>query len=195
MAGDRIGVLVGDVSGKGLEAAVLTSIIKDTIRAYAHETPSPADAIAKANTTLGEAAQLPDFASVFFAVIEARSGVMTYCNAGHPPAALMAEVGSVTLLESNSAVIGAFPDLTYVDTAIVLGVEECVLLYTDGVTEARNAEGGFFGEEGLLDVLVAGHPHDVAQLPSAVFQAVLSFTDGRLTDDIALLAFRRSPIA
>jgi serine phosphatase RsbU (regulator of sigma subunit) len=195
MAGGRVGILVGDVSGKGLQAAVLTSIIKDTIRAYAHETPSPADAIAKANIALGEAAKLPDFASVFFAVIDTREGQMTYCNAGHPPAAVVGAGIPVRLLEGNSAVIGAFPDLTYSDTTIHLGARECVLLYTDGVTEARNSEGRFFAEEGLLETLEKMETIDVSTLPGVVFDAVLSFTGGHLSDDTALLAFCLAPKA
>ena len=190
MAGKRVGILVGDVSGKGLEAAVLTSIIKDTIRAYAHENPSPADVIAKANIALGAAAKLPDFASVFFAVIETDTGKMSYCNAGHPPAAVVAHGAPVRLLEGTSAVIGAFPDLVYTDNTISLGADECVLLYTDGVTEARDSEGAFFGEEGLLSALASLQSTDVSALPETVFDAVLGFTDGRLTDDTALLAFR-----
>ena len=98
------------------------------------------------------------------------------------------------LLESNSAVIGAFPDLTYDDVTIVLGDDERVLLYTDGVTEARDAAGAFFGEEGMLGALATAASRDVAQLPDAVFEAVLAFTGGRLTDDVALLAFKLSPL-
>ena len=190
MSEERVGVIVGDVSGKGLEAAVLTSIIKDTIRAYAHEVLSPAAVIAKANTVLGAAAKLPDFASVFFAVLDVNSGLMTYCNAGHPPAAVIAADGRVRLLEGSSPVIGAFPDLAYDDCTLQICRGETVLLYTDGVTEARNAGGVFFGEDGLLATLRSTGGPDVANLPAALFETVLAFAGNRLTDDIALLAFR-----
>jgi phosphoserine phosphatase RsbU/P len=192
MEGGRTGVLIGDVSGKGLEAAVLTSIIKDTIRAYAHETTSPAAAIARANVALGEAAKLPDFASVFYAVIDGSLNQMSYCNAGHPPAAVVAPDCTVRLLEGTSPIIGAFPDLAYEDRSVPLDPSETVLLYTDGVTEARNRSGAFFGESGLLSSLTTACDADISKLPEEVFLAVMAFTDGRLTDDIALLAFRHT---
>jgi PAS domain S-box-containing protein len=192
MIAGRAGVLVGDVSGKGLKAAVLTSIIKDTIKAYAHATPSPAAAMARANVALGEAAEPPVFASVFSAVVDGRQHSLTYCNAGHPPAAVLAPDGSVRLLEGASPVIGAFPDVTYADRTVPLALDETVLLYTDGVTEARNPRGTFFEEEGLLAALKTADAADVAGLPAAVFDAVMTFTEGRQTDDIALLAFRHT---
>ncbi len=190
MAGGRVGVLIGDVSGKGLEAAVLTSIIKDTIRAYAHETMSPAAAIARANIALGEAAKLPDFASVFYAVVDGAHNELIYCNAGHPPAAVIAPDCSVRLLEGTSPIIGAFRDLAYEDRVVALPAEETVLLYTDGVTEARDPNGNFFAEEKLLASLTTACDADISLLPKEVFGAVMEFTEGRLTDDIALLAFR-----
>ena len=190
MGEGRIGVLVGDVSGKGLQAAVLTSVIKDTIRAYAHETLSPAAAIAKANVALGEAAKQPDFATVFYAVVDPSRRTVTYCSAGHPPAAVVDPEGSVRLLEGSSPLIGAFPDLSFEDCSADLGPEDVVLLYTDGVTEARDASGAFFGEEGLVCALSAAHGCGVSALPAHVFDAVMAFSAGRLTDDVALLAFQ-----
>ena len=191
MIAGRAGVLVGDVSGKGLTAAVLTSIIKDTIKAYAHDTSSPAAAIAHANVALGQAAKLPLFASVFYAVVDRSSDTLTYCSAGHPPALVLGANGAVRPLEGSSPIIGAFPETTFTDCSVRLACDETVLLYTDGVTEARNARGEFFEEERLLATLRSADAADVAGLPAAVFDAVMSFTGGRQTDDIALLAFRR----
>jgi PAS domain S-box-containing protein len=192
MIGGRAGVLVGDVSGKGLKAAVLTSIIKDTIKAYAHDTPSPAAAMTRANIALSEATKPPLFASVFYAVVDGARNLLTYCNAGHPPAAVLASDGSVRLLEGASPIIGAFPEVTYADHSVHLAPDETVLLYTDGVTEARDPKGVFFEKEGLLAALRSADAADVAGLPAAVFDAVMTFSEGRQTDDIALLAFRHS---
>jgi PAS domain S-box-containing protein len=190
LAYGRVGVVIGDVSGKGLEAAVLTSVIKDTIRALAHDMPSPADVMARANIALGRAAKLPEFASVFFAVIETRTASMTYCCAGHPPAALITAEGDVHLLGCNSAVIGAFEDLEYVEESTPLAPGERIFLYTDGVTEARAAADGFFGEERLVATLRQAAGSGLSEIPSTVYSAVMDFTDGRLSDDIALLAFQ-----
>ena len=99
---------------------------------------------------------------------------------------------SVRLLEGTSPIIGAFPDLTYEDRRVPLDPTETVLLYTDGVTEARDRSGAFFGESGLLSSLTSACDADISKLPDEVFDAVMAFTDGRLTDDIALLAFRHT---
>lgn len=193
LSDDRVGIIVGDVSGKGLEAAVLTSIIKDTIRAYAHDAVSPAAVIAKANVVLGGASKAPAFASVFFAVVDTVTGSMTHCCAGHPPAVVLGTDGEVRLLETGSPVIGALPELMYHDAETTLQPGESVLLYTDGVTEARDPQGAFFGEERLLEAVHQAVGGDVEGITTAVFDAVLEFARKRLTDDIALLAFRLAP--
>ena len=190
LAKGRVGVTIGDVSGKGLEAAVLTSVIKDTVRALAHDIPSPAEVMARANVTLCRAARLPEFASLFFAVIDTRTASMTYCCAGHPPAAVMTAEGGVQLLDCASPVIGAVEDLTYEENVTMLAPGETVFLYTDGVTEARKEDGTFFGEELLIKELWLSSDSDISEVPMRVFNAVMEFTGGRLTDDIALLAFK-----
>jgi len=192
MTGGRAGVLMGDVSGKGLEAAVVTSIIKDTIKAYAHDTRSPAAAVKRANAALGEAVGPPTFASLFYAVVDGARGVLTYCNAGHPPPVVRAADGSLRLLEGTSPVIGAFPGSAFAQRTVRLAGDETVLLYTDGVTEARDPAGTFFDEPRLHAAVQAAGAAGVAGLPAAIFAAVMAFSEGRLTDDIALLAFRHA---
>ena len=123
-------------------------------------------------------------------VVDGSQNSLTYCSAGHPPAALLGADGSVRLLEGRSPIIGAFPDVIYADHTVRFAPDETVLLYTDGVTEARSAEGVFFAEEGLLATLGSIDAADIAGLPTTVFDAVMTFSDGRLSDDIALLAFR-----
>jgi phosphoserine phosphatase RsbU/P len=190
LAHSRVGVVVGDVSGKGLEAAVLTSVIKDTVRAYAHETASPAEVISRANLALGLAGRQPDFATVFFGILDVRAHELVYCSAGHPPAAVVGADGVVRFLECTSPVIGAFADLPFTDAKVALTEHDTVFAYTDGATEARARDGEFFGEDRLGAALAATAGREVASYPAAVFDAVMAFCDGRLTDDIALVAFR-----
>ena len=113
MSGGRSAVLIGDVSGKGLDAAVVTSFVKNTVRAFAHGDNSPAVIVAKTNDVLATAARLPDFASVVFMVVEVETRRVTYCSAGHPPAIVLRADGSVERLECGSPVIGAFIGLDY----------------------------------------------------------------------------------
>ena len=190
MSGGRSAVLMGDVSGKGLDAAVVTSFVKNTVRAFAHGDNSPAVIVAKTNDVLATAARLPDFASIVFMVVEVETRRVTYCSAGHPPAIVLRADGSVERLECGSPVIGAFIGLDYSEDTFELAEGDTVVLYTDGVTEARSADGGFFGEERLLGVLRDAAGADAAKVPALLNDAVMSFTGGRLSDDIAILAFR-----
>ncbi|NTW28569.1 MAG: SpoIIE family protein phosphatase [Coriobacteriia bacterium] len=190
LARGRVGLVIGDVSGKGLEAAILTSVIKDTIRAYAHETSSPAVVMKRVNHALGRAARLPEFASAFFAVINTRDGEMTYCSAGHPPAVVLGKDGSARLLPGASPIIGVSDDMEYKDQRLVLGRDETVVLYTDGVTESRDGDGRFFGEDGLIFSLEAAVSSGANELPSVLMDDVTRFADGRLSDDIAIVSLR-----
>ncbi len=188
----RVGVLIGDVSGKGLEAAMVTSLVKDTVRAYAHEHPSPAEVMARANVVLNAASRLPAFASAILAVVTTETGDVTYCCAGHPPAVIIRADGTLELTDSESPVIGAFDHMTYADQSLALRPGDVLFLYTDGVTEARSAE-GFFGDERLLKALGSLAGKDVEAIPGGVLAEVERFAEGRLSDDIALLAITLEP--
>lgn len=190
MGGDRIGMLLGDVSGKGLDAAVLTTLVKHTIRAFGHEERSPAEVVARTNRVLSAAAKLPDFASVILLSIDVPTGEVRYCCAGHPPAIVRRADGTLEQWSCGSPVIGAFPELEFTEDAVRIEPGDVVMLYTDGVTEARRPGGEFFGEARLLDFMHRTRELDVTALPDALYGEVMEFSGGRLADDVALLAFR-----
>lgn len=192
MPGGRIGVLVGDVSGKGLDAAVLTTFVKHTIRAFAHTDPTPAGILRRANEILLAAARVPEFATVLLLTLDPDSGEVDYCSAGHPPAIVRRADGTLHRQECGSPVIGALPGLEYVQDGFILDAGDTVVLYTDGVTEARCANGEFFGDERLMAALEQSAYVDAAELPDEIHRSVMAFTTGRLSDDIAIVAFRRS---
>ncbi len=186
-----LGVTVGDMSGKGLDAAVMTSLVKHTVRAHAVEKgKTPADIVALASRVLYMQSHLEHFATVFFAILDRRDGRLVYCNAGHPAPAILRAGREITELPSNSPLIGAFPDLPYANSETYLETEDVLLLYTDGLVEARRGE-VMFGESRLADVLERCHGLEPEQLVETVAGAVDEFAGGRLTDDLALLAVRR----
>lgn len=186
----RVVILDGDVSGKGLDAAVLTTFIKHTIRAFAHAESSPSAIVARTNQVLCTAARLPDFASVVVLVVDPRTGDVTYCSAGHPPTLVVDGDGRVRPQECGSPVIGALPDLDFTEAHFTLGDNDTVVLYTDGVTEARDPEGGFFGDGRLQEVVGSCSLDDVTTVPERIYDRVMEYTGGRLSDDIAIVAFR-----
>lgn len=185
-----VGVLIGDVAGKGLEAAVLTSLLKNTVRAHATTLGAmPASVLELTNKVVYKDTLPESFATVFFGVLDLESGSLVYCNAGHTTAAVIRSGGRSVRLPSISTVIGAFLEARFEQAEIVLGDGDTLFTYTDGLTEAR--EGGrLFGEERLFDILSGQAGVEPAQLVGAVMESVGAFAPSGLSDDLAVLAVR-----
>ncbi|MHB0980690.1 MAG: MASE3 domain-containing protein [Thermoleophilia bacterium] len=193
---DRVAVVVGDVSGKGLAAATLTSRVKDTMRAYTFEGGSPAWVLERTNSILMRSTDVTSWVSVFLGILQVSTGRLVYCSAGHPPAAVRRTVtpaGAHTssLLETTSPIVGAFETAQFKDEEDVLGPGDVLLLYTDGVIEARRGR-DLFGEERLLALLSELDGIATPSIPGRIFASVLAYTSGRLSDDIALVAVART---
>jgi len=188
---DRIGVIVGDISGKGLEAAVLTSLLKNTLRAHTAEPDkSPAAILRLTNEIVYKATTTVQFATVFFGILDCHDGRFVYSNAGHTTGAVVRADGSSRRLPANGPIVGAFPDLHFKEEEIHLDADEMLFLYTDGLTEARK-EGREFGEERVFELLSTLGGVE----PSAVIERVVGefevFTGGVRRDDLALFALQR----
>ncbi len=188
-----VGVLVGDVSGKGLDAAVLTTVVKHTIRAFAHEAVSPSEILFRANEALAATSRLRDFATVALVIIDPRSGEGRYCGAGHPPGLVVRAQGGAESLCCGSPVLGAFTGLEFFECAVTLGQGDTLVLYTDGVTEARCPSGGFFGEERLVAAVDDARGMAAEDLAGHIGVIVTGFTEGRLTDDVAVVTLSLCP--
>jgi serine phosphatase RsbU (regulator of sigma subunit) len=189
----RVGITVGDISGHGVESAVLTSLVKDAIRVQATEEDKPPNEVmASANRVLYENSTSELFATVFFGVLDLQTGWFEYCNAGHTTGAcLYTRQSSLTQLPPNSPLIGAFPDITFEKSFHQVLPDDVVFLYTDGLTEARRGR-ELFGEERLFGLLGDLRSRRPADLVREVVDEVNRFTGGELSDDMAILAFQRS---
>lgn len=183
----QLAVLIGDVSGKGLEAAVFTTLVKHTVRAFAHEERSPAEAVTKSNRVLSTAARLPDFASVLLLYLDPASGIATFCCAGHPPAIVRRAAGGAYALSCGSPVVGAFPEMQYADERVALDPGDVIVMFTDGATDARDKEGEFFGDARLM-AAIEGSSADAEKLPVELHARILDFSEGLTADDIAVVA-------
>ncbi|HEY3375357.1 MAG TPA: PAS domain S-box protein [Candidatus Aquicultor sp.] len=184
----RVGVVVGDISGKGLKASALTSLVKNTLRAYAFEGYSPATVMAKTNNTIKSVVGQSLFVTVFFGILDSHEGKLSYCSAGHPPAIVKRNGTGIELLEEHSPIIGAFANMEYVEGRAKLEKGDYLLLHTDGIIEARRKDGEFFNQDRLVSFLRDLKSKSASDLSHAVFSRVMDFTDGRLTDDVAILA-------
>ncbi len=106
LQGDRIGIIIGDVSGKGLEAATLTSILKHTIKSYAFEGHSPGAIVSKTNILTMKETDSATFVTAFVGILDTQSGILTYCCAGHPPPIIKRQNGDIDLLDACCPSIG-----------------------------------------------------------------------------------------
>ena len=171
LGGERIGIAVADVSGKGIAAALLMSVVQASLRAIATE-PDIASAVlaARLNRFLFKSTDMRHYATFFYAQLDAARGRLRYVNAGHNPPFLLRRNGAgveVHDLTVGGTVIGAFDDATYDEGELDLQPGDLVVAYTDGVTEARDAAGEEFGEDRLKQVLrraLGGSAEDVVAL-------------------------------
>ena len=183
---ERIAVLIGDVSGHGVEAARVATLVKDVAHAFAHQFTHPQKVLAETNDLLIEK-RSPGFVTVFLGILDPNTGGLTYSSAGHPHALLRTRAGEVELLEAGSAPVGVFPGYSWKDSEVQLMTGDLLLLYTDGAIEARR-NGNFFGQEGLVEAFKRWSDPSPERLPQALLDKILSFSGGELTDDVAMLA-------
>ncbi|MBI4733316.1 MAG: SpoIIE family protein phosphatase, partial [Rubrobacteridae bacterium] len=182
---DKVGIVIGDVSGKGVEAATITSTVKNGIRSFSYEYDSPDRIMARTNELVTKNTSSSIFVTVFLGILDTRSGELTYCSAGHPPAMLKHE-RSVELLQEYSPIIGAFSGIGYASGKTILKDGDTLVLHTDGIIEARRGD-DFYGEDRLVEFINKVEVKSIAELPEEMFDDVTKFSDGVTTDDIAIL--------
>ncbi|MHB9038222.1 MAG: SpoIIE family protein phosphatase [Armatimonadota bacterium] len=191
-----VGLVIADVSGKGLTAAVHTAMAKYMLEGFASDGQSPAEALRKLNRAMatflrGEAAET--FVTGFFAVADPSTGQIVYANAGHPSPLLRRKDGSTVWLDAvNGFPLGVDNDAGYSESQIALAEGDSLLLYTDGVIEAHR--GGEWFEMEELASMVKGLDVAPAELVLSVYQAVSDFAGGSAQDDIALVAIRMTSL-
>ena len=182
---ERMGIAVGDVSGKGLPAALLMSNLQAAIRALAADVRTPAGLMGRVNRLVASNTRRNKFITLFYGVLE--DNRLTYTNAGHNAPMLVRADGGVSRLDAGGVVLGVFPDWVYGQDSICLAPGDRLLLYSDGITEAENRHGEEFGEERLLSLVRAHREFDATRLRKKIIGAVSAFTGGRFQDDATLV--------
>lgn len=186
--GHEIGVVMGDVSGKGVDAAVTTSLVRNTLRAHAVDGLTPAELCAKANKVMCRYMEPDEYVTLFFGLLSTRTGILRYVSAGHPPGLVLSPDDTIRELEANSPILGAFDYAPFRESSTILRRGERLVLYSDGVTEARSPEGGsFYNLGGLKKSLIRHRGTPVPGMADRLMDDVIRFSAGVLRDDAALL--------
>lgn len=197
---DRVVMILGDVSGKGVEAASMSALVKTALSAYAWEGMGPQRMARSLNSMLMGFSRLETFATMFIAKIDLRRGYATYCSAGHPPSMLVrtprasaqggASPAEIELMSVQSGVVGAFETMSYEAGSFEFSPGDILFMYTDGAIEARDPAGDFFGEQRLRDTLLREASAGIDGLCGRVLSALDAFAASALEDDVAMVALR-----
>jgi len=187
----RVGVCVGDVAGKGITAALLMANLQASFRAFATAEASPQVVCTKLNKFLCANIASGKFVTFFYAVLDSDKRTLTYENAGHNPGLLLRANEETESLRGGGAVLGALPDWAYQDYVVQLQPGDKLLVSTDGITEAEDAQLEEFGEERMLEAARAQDASAV-ETQRSIMQRVTAFCGGNFRDDATLLVLRVS---
>jgi len=188
----RLGVVLGDVAGKGLRAALLMVKLQATLRALAADFTSLAELGTKLNTILRRDGLPDSFASMVYVEVRPNSGHLRLLNAGHMPPLLLKDAG-ITEMPRGAAALGVLAEAAFVEQTIELKRGEILLVYSDGLTEARNEAGTFFGEERLMSLLPTLRGLSAAEIGTRLLGEIDAFVGAaKAHDDLSLIVLRHT---
>ena len=191
---ERIGLVIADVSGKGVPASLFMAVSRTLLRATALRGVSSAECLTYANKLLCKESLDSMFVTVFYGIYHYKTGMMDYTNAGNNPPYLLRGGRTVECLPvASNFVVGVFDDIEFESNTLTFGIGDTLLLYTDGVTEAFNDKREQFSESNLQDILASMHESSSAkEVVTSVLQSVKTFSgDYPQSDDITLLSLQR----
>jgi sigma-B regulation protein RsbU (phosphoserine phosphatase) len=188
LGGGRYALAIGDVSGKGLSAALLMSNVQAAVRALAQETHSPVSMCSGVNRIVCGHVLSARFITFFYGILDTQSRELTYVNAGHNPPLLRRSTGHELRLEAGGIVLGVTAGAQYEQETLAIKPGDRLLLFTDGLTEAFNDQDEEFGEERLRGILEQMPDANADDLQQAIMRAAGEFCDNTFQDDATLIA-------
>lgn len=193
---DKFGVLLGDIAGKGLQAAIGVASARYAIRAYAYSNPNPADVLTLANNALcSEELQETGMLTAFFAVIDRNAGRLVYANAGHELPVLLNADGTLEELDSAGLPLAIIQDFKYTQSTHDLNAGDMLVVMTDGITEARKSSTDLLGKDRVLRFLADIATCSAEDIASSLIAMAKSHAGGKLQDDAAALVLDLMPPA
>ena len=190
---NKLALVIADVTGKGVPAALYMAVARTLIRAETGKTNSAAHVLQRVNELIINDNQSPLFLSALYAILDVETGQFNYASAGHdPPLCWRHASGIVEELPAKGYLLGAFREVACHEEESALAVGDVLLLYTDGASEARDVAGGFFGEDRLKAAFAAVGNGSAKEIVDGVITAVSNFTGSApQADDLTLLVSKR----
>lgn len=182
---------LGDVSGKGVPAALFMSATVHLFRSVGHQTEEPSQIVSSINDGLADGNDENMFCTLFVGVLDLKTGVLNYCNAGHNAPVLISSEGAAFLPVKPNIPTGTFDGFQFSSETVQFVDNDVLLLYTDGITEAENQFNEQYGDAALIDVVSALRQCDMKELTTLIHSSVNAFVgDAEQSDDITMLAIR-----
>jgi phosphoserine phosphatase RsbU/P len=183
----KVGLCVADVAGKGVAAALLMANLQASVKALAREDLSPAVLCSELNTVLCDHIAPGRYVTFFYAVLEEGTSTLRYESAGHCRPLLVHDNGMIEFPDASSGVLGLFSHWTFTDHQQALASGDVLVMITDGVLEAWNAEEEEFGYKRLIDSVLASRKEGAHGIRKRVLEDVSAFCSGKFRDDVSLI--------
>jgi serine phosphatase RsbU (regulator of sigma subunit) len=187
----RLAVVLGDVTGHGIEAAADMAMAKFVFRSLTREHPQPGDFLASANEVVAGEIAAGKFITLVYVHVDTASGAVACANAGHPAPRKIGSGGEIVELQARGLALGVDEAQTYDEVRVYFGPGDTHVLYTDGIVERRRDK-ELYGTERLDEVLVRARDLPAKQLARAVLADCRAFGTGELTDDCAIVVIKRT---
>jgi sigma-B regulation protein RsbU (phosphoserine phosphatase) len=188
---DQIGIVIADVSGKGVPAALLMAFLRASLRAATHVGYATNISMSKVNFLLWESIERNQFVTAFYGILDASNKTLSYSNAGHNPPLLFNAEGKARFIERGEQPLGMFRDTRYHEYYLSFQPGDVLVLYTDGVTEALSPAGEEFGRDRLIEAVKVAYDLPARELIASVEMAVLEWTAGvGANDDVTFFVIK-----
>ena len=191
----HIGIAIGDVSGKGIPAALIMASFRASLIAEIRNNYSIRTIFRKVNSLLFESVEPGNYVTAVYGVLDAKNHIFTFSNAGHNLPILLRSTGDVEYLKEGGPILGVTAQTSFEERALVVHPGDILVLYTDGVTEAFSSERTEFGTDRLVEVIRAHRDRSAQEIEDAIYSAVMEFASPtHLFDDLTMIVIKRLPI-
>jgi phosphoserine phosphatase RsbU/P len=185
---DHVGLVIADVSGKGVPASLLMAFLRASLRAAIHIGYAPNVAAAKVNYLLWESIEQHQFVTAFYGMLDATNRTLAFVNAGHNPLLVLSGDGSHRFVERGGLPLGLFRDTRYYEYYLPIDAGQVLVLYTDGATEATSPEGEEYGRDRLVKAVIACRDRRAREMIDYIYNDVFEWTGARgATDDVTFV--------
>jgi len=190
---DHLAICLGDVSGKGLPASLLMANLQATLRGQTSATNPPKSCLERANHLLFASTSPEKFATLFYAILDMKNHRLCYTNAGHDRPFLLSSTPEARRLQTGGIPLGMMDTATFEEESLNLSAGDTVIMYSDGVSEAMNADEDMFGEQRIAEVISSHRNASPSELIDHIVAAVKGFVSNHpQTDDITVVALSRN---